>query len=297
MLNGWFNAGYIFPLGFKSRTSFRSSLKLNAMCGHECEITRGKFWPLPTFIVTASDRPHEPLISKSCTGSWSLVLRRINSEITRRRRAGEDIPPPPKTAIAGPEYFGLVQEDSVLKIEALDPDRKCGLYWAGKKEREIALKNLPLSRTHSRLTARKQKRTKNTRVEGWSLEDSDEDDGGPGEEDEEEDGSGTECKINKWSTIDRSERYKRRCLKKGTSPSDPEAESNPLPSLIDPVTLETVVAPAISPYGHVMGIATWRAYLMNSNVCPFTKKPLTIEQCTRITKHNLHKHKDRILHI
>lgn len=37
------------------------------------------------------------------------ILKRINAEIEARRRAGEDLPPPPKTAIAGPEYFGLNQ--------------------------------------------------------------------------------------------------------------------------------------------------------------------------------------------
>ena len=39
------------------------------------------------------------------------ILKRINSEIERRRKAGEDLPPAPKTAIAGPEYFGLCQPD------------------------------------------------------------------------------------------------------------------------------------------------------------------------------------------
>ena len=37
------------------------------------------------------------------------ILKRINAEIEARRRAGEGLPPPPKTAIAGPEYFGLNQ--------------------------------------------------------------------------------------------------------------------------------------------------------------------------------------------
>ena len=43
------------------------------------------------------------------------MLKRINAEIEARRAAGEDLPPPPKTAIAGPEYFGLNQP------EVLDP--------------------------------------------------------------------------------------------------------------------------------------------------------------------------------
>jgi len=39
------------------------------------------------------------------------VLKRINAEIEARRRAGEDLPPAPKTAIAGPEYFGFNQPE------------------------------------------------------------------------------------------------------------------------------------------------------------------------------------------
>ena len=39
------------------------------------------------------------------------ILKRINGEINRRRKAGEKLPPPPKTAIAGPEYFGFNQAE------------------------------------------------------------------------------------------------------------------------------------------------------------------------------------------
>jgi len=39
------------------------------------------------------------------------VLKRINAQIEARRAAGENLPPPPKTAIAGPEYFGLNQPE------------------------------------------------------------------------------------------------------------------------------------------------------------------------------------------
>lgn len=43
--------------------------------------------------------------------SWVQILKRINEEINRRRKAGEKLPPPPKTAIAGPEYFGFNQAE------------------------------------------------------------------------------------------------------------------------------------------------------------------------------------------
>ena len=45
-------------------------------------------------------------------------------------RQGEDLPPPPKTAIAGPEYFGLNVPEIVAELEALDPERTCDKYWA-----------------------------------------------------------------------------------------------------------------------------------------------------------------------
>jgi hypothetical protein len=121
---GWFNSGYIFPAGFKSRLLFRcgagacegadrpgagcvpllphpaapmlpnallrqtpcrgkkssrrprrSSVDLDALTLHECEIVGagGAFWPAPTFVVTARDRPGEPMVARSCTGCWSGV--------------------------------------------------------------------------------------------------------------------------------------------------------------------------------------------------------------------------------
>lgn len=75
-------------------------------------------------------------MAKSPTGCWTAVLRRIAAEIERRRQAGEALAPPPKTAIPGPEYFGLNQPDVVAAIEALDPTRSCTAYWQGKARRE-----------------------------------------------------------------------------------------------------------------------------------------------------------------
>jgi hypothetical protein len=55
----------------------RSSVDTDALCLHECEIIGegGKFWPSPTFMVTARDREDEPVMAKSCTGCWSQVGR------------------------------------------------------------------------------------------------------------------------------------------------------------------------------------------------------------------------------
>ena len=50
-----------------------------------------------------------------------------------RRQRDTSLPPPPKTAIAGPEYFGLTHPSIVAQLEALDHDRRCTLYWHGKE--------------------------------------------------------------------------------------------------------------------------------------------------------------------
>ena len=70
---------------------------------------------------------------------------------------------------------------------------------------------------------------------------------------------------------------------------------NPLPDFMDPITLEPVIRPAISPYGHVMGAATWKAVLAEQGLCPFTKKPLRWEQCRVLTKGNIEAYKDSII--
>lgn len=59
----------------------------------------------------------------------------------------------------------------------------------------------------------------------------------------------------RWSALSRNERYRTRCGPEGTAELD---AANPLPERVDPITLEPVVSPAISPYGHVMGAATWK---------------------------------------
>jgi hypothetical protein len=56
--------------------------------------------------------------------------------IEQRRAQGENLPPPPRTAIAGPEYFGLNDPSVVEAIESLDPDHVCTTYWEGKAARE-----------------------------------------------------------------------------------------------------------------------------------------------------------------
>lgn len=96
----------------------------------------------------------------------------------------------------------------------------------------------------------------------------------------------------RWSAIGRQERYRKRCLDAGDEavPDD----SHPLPGHIDPITLEVVINPAISPAGHVMGLATWRAVLAEHQRCPFTKSALRIDQLVVLTKCNVARYLSRI---
>jgi len=74
-----------------------------------------------------------------------------------------------------------------------------------------------------------------------------------------------------------------------------EDAGNPLPGHVDPITLEPVVAPAISPFGHVMGMATWRAVLSESQRCPFTKQPLRAEQLVALNRNNIERYRDKVV--
>lgn len=96
--------------------------------------------------------------------------------------------------------------------------------------------------------------------------------------------------------MDRSQRYRKRCADNGEDLAADAADDNPIPGLIDPITLEPVTCPAISPYGHVMGLATWKAVVTEQGRrCPFTKQPLAVEQLTRLTHNNIERYRDRII--
>ena len=100
-------------------------------CGSQAVIL-----PCPNCGAYASEKHenahHKGLWFAAC---WNAVLARINGAIEARRAAGEALPPPPKTAIAGPEYFGLTHPAILPQLEALDSDRICVDYWAGKQAR------------------------------------------------------------------------------------------------------------------------------------------------------------------
>ncbi|KAI8346647.1 hypothetical protein B0O80DRAFT_467309 [Mortierella sp. GBAus27b] len=119
----------------------------------------------------------------------------------------------------------------------------------------------------------------------------------------------------KWSTTKRTRTRATQAALVGSSTSrgsdgqeDDEEEDeddldamNPLPGFIDPITLEVVVKPAISKYGHVMGYDSWIRCLLQEgatkNTCPLTKKPLTKRDLTILTFENIDEFRDKIVNI
>ncbi len=72
----------------------------------------------------------------------------------------------------------------------------------------------------------------------------------------------------RWSALLRQARYKKRYEADGEAGEYVDAE-NPLPDFVDPITLQPVINPAISPHGHVMGLQTWKVRLgpMEGKAC------------------------------
>ena len=107
------------------------------------------------------------------------------------------------------------------------------------------------SQTTSKSTPAKKKR-KTGKRRGFASDDEDE------EEDFDYDDSGSYI-LKSWNTTKRTRAQS--LSSKGPRNHENEMEGidddNPLPGFIDPITLEAVVKPAISPYGHVMGYDTF----------------------------------------
>ncbi|KAJ3129821.1 hypothetical protein HK098_008055 [Nowakowskiella sp. JEL0407] len=74
-----------------------------------------------------------------------------------------------------------------------------------------------------------------------------------------------------------------------------EEEQCVLEGFIDPITLEQVVKPAISPYGHVMGYDTWVMCLQNGGKCPITKQDLKKRELVLLTWENIDEYRSKIV--
>ena len=252
----WYNAGYIFPLGYSVQVEYKNIPNPNLKSLYTCEILENEAKPLfrvaqGTFSFTG----------KSPTACWKQVLDMINQTLKANSK------PQVKTQVAGPEYFGLNDPVIVEAIEALDPSHSCELYW---REKENILKAREAYQTSG-----SKKERKRTRHCHENEDDSFENYGGA------------------WSTIQRRERYVNRLANLGEEIV--LEDSNPIPDYEDEITLQPIVAPAISPHGHIAGYYSWKQALKETDgVCPFTKLPLTSESLVRLTKTNWEVYKNSI---
>ncbi|KAI8825206.1 uncharacterized protein EV422DRAFT_517852 [Fimicolochytrium jonesii] len=143
--------------------------------------------------------------------------------------------------------------------------------------------------TSSSSTVKKRKRRNR------NNDDSDDDDADDGNVDDlfDQDDSGNfTCKVS-WATTRRTR------ARLEAAEADPnEGTENPLPGFTDPISLEEVVKPAISPFGHVMSYDSWIRCLGSEdrkNICPLTKKPLTKRELVVLTHENIEEYRDKIV--
>ncbi|RHZ67009.1 hypothetical protein Glove_303g36 [Diversispora epigaea] len=147
--------------------------------------------------------------------------------------------------------------------------------------------------TRSTPTKKKRKTVKNNKKRSFASDDEDDD------LDYDDSGSYT---LKSWNTTKRTRAQA--SSSKETSNYDDKMEEieddNPLPDFIDPITLEVVVKPAISPYGHVMGYDSWVRCLSSEakkNICPLTKKPLSKRELVILTKDNIDQYRSKIVNL
>jgi hypothetical protein len=107
------NDRYIFPVGYKSVRQYASMADPQRRCLYVSEIVDGGAKPL--FRVTCIDAPDDAVTSDSCSGAWSIVLRRVDGEKNNY-------------PINGPIQFGLTNPIVRQLIEAVPHARKCKKY-------------------------------------------------------------------------------------------------------------------------------------------------------------------------
>ncbi|CAI0546111.1 unnamed protein product, partial [Linum tenue] len=128
----WHSAQAIFPKGFRTRSKFFSVNDPRKICYYTSEVVdAGLLGPL--FKVSFEEYPSEAFTNFSAEKCWEVVLQRVNEEILRRTRLGEEGLPPLQSRISGLQKFGFLSSSIVQAIEALDPDHQCKEYWNNKQ--------------------------------------------------------------------------------------------------------------------------------------------------------------------
>ncbi|KAJ3164567.1 hypothetical protein HDU88_005214 [Geranomyces variabilis] len=136
---------------------------------------------------------------------------------------------------------------------------------------------------------------KRKRKSAKASDDDDENEDGNIDDLFDQDDSGTYTCKTSWAT---TRRTRAKAAAEEALATGSEGDDNPLPGFTDPITLDEVVKPAISPYGHVMSYQSWIRCLSSEdrkNICPLTKKPLTKRELVVLTQENIEEYRSRIV--
>lgn len=141
---------YIWPVGFRSKREYASSLTPDGRTRYICEILENADATAPLFRVTAEDNPELVCEASSPSQAWKLVLERVNQVKTDANK---------RASVSGPEYFGYGHIKIAELIAKLPGAEACARYHAAQ---------VPLPPPQ---------RKKRDRDASRHLEDDDEDDG------------------------------------------------------------------------------------------------------------------------
>ncbi|KAI9473502.1 MAG: hypothetical protein EXX96DRAFT_488624 [Benjaminiella poitrasii] len=172
------------------------------------------------------------------------------------------------------------------KHAATDQKKKEATPASSTTDNDIAKKN-----SRKKLVAKAgTRRRRPAQSRGFSLDDSDE--GSTTIYDDDDSGSFTSHLKRRSGSFEREYSCSKRQNQDSADYEEDEIDPTcPLPGFIDTITLDQVVKPAISKYGHVMGYDSWIRCLNNwegkRNICPITKKPLTKRDLVILTFDNI----------
>jgi len=130
------NDKYIWPVGFKSRREYTSSVDVNKRCSYVCEIQDGGDRPI--FVVTDPDDSENLVKANSASSAWKQILERINTKKTSDTK---------RSSVSGPEYFGFGLHQVAELISKLPGSEKCVRYATSKDKNKLqqpAVKPLPV---------------------------------------------------------------------------------------------------------------------------------------------------------
>ncbi|KAJ3280161.1 hypothetical protein HK104_000865 [Borealophlyctis nickersoniae] len=196
--------------------------------------------------------------------------------------------------IKDPNY--LIDEKGNLSYLFGKKDGKEGVIRTHSKHGSGGMAANGGTRSSSRAAATKPAAKKRKRKSRYGSDDDDYgEDGDVGDLFDEDDSGNFTCKVS-WATTRRTRARVEAAANGGGG--DAEFDENPLPGFTDPITLDEVIKPAISPYGHVMGYDSWIRCLSNEdkkNICPLTKKSLTKRELVVLTHENIEEYRDRIV--